>query len=139
MRGPAPVKTLTITQPWATLIAIGAKKIETRSWRANYRGQLAIHAAKTFPKDALSVCYDPRYAAALSGQSIQTGVVLATCRLADCRPTDELVARGLTEQEEAFGDFSAGCFGWLLEEVTLLANPVPAAGALGLWDWEGAL
>ena len=39
------VKVLTLTQPWATLVAIGAKKIETRSWSASYRGPLAIHAA----------------------------------------------------------------------------------------------
>lgn len=42
------MKALTLTQPWATLIAIGAKKIETRSWPApsTVKGLLAIHAAK---------------------------------------------------------------------------------------------
>lgn len=39
------MKAITLTQPWATLVAIGAKRIETRSWRTNYRGPLAIHAA----------------------------------------------------------------------------------------------
>jgi hypothetical protein len=42
------VKALTLTQPWATLVAIGAKRIETRSWRTDYRGPLAIHAAAGF-------------------------------------------------------------------------------------------
>jgi hypothetical protein len=40
------VKALTLTQPWATLVAVGAKKIETRSWRTDYRGPIAIHAGK---------------------------------------------------------------------------------------------
>jgi hypothetical protein len=40
------MKVITLTQPWATLIAIGAKRIETRSWATSYRGPLAIHAAK---------------------------------------------------------------------------------------------
>lgn len=40
------MRALTLTQPWATLVAIGAKKIETRSWSTSYRGPLAIHAAK---------------------------------------------------------------------------------------------
>lgn len=31
---------LSLTQPWATLVAIGAKKIETRSWTTTYRGAL---------------------------------------------------------------------------------------------------
>jgi hypothetical protein len=39
------VKQLTLTQPWATLVAIGAKRIETRAWQTSYRGPLAIHAA----------------------------------------------------------------------------------------------
>ena len=40
------MKALTITQPWATLIAIGAKRFETRGWSTPYRGPLAIHAGK---------------------------------------------------------------------------------------------
>ena len=43
------MKAITLTQPWATLVAIGAKRIETRSWRTFYRGPLAIHAGKTLP------------------------------------------------------------------------------------------
>ena len=42
------MKALTLTQPWATLIAVGAKRIETRSWGTSYRGRIAIHAAKGF-------------------------------------------------------------------------------------------
>lgn len=39
------MRAITLTQPWATLVAIGAKRIETRSWSTPYRGPLAIHAA----------------------------------------------------------------------------------------------
>jgi hypothetical protein len=41
------IKVLTLWQPWATLIAEGVKTIETRSWRTNHRGPLAIHAARS--------------------------------------------------------------------------------------------
>lgn len=44
------MKVLTLTQPWATLVAIGAKRIETRSWPTSYRGPLAIHAATGYGK-----------------------------------------------------------------------------------------
>ena len=44
------MKAITLTQPWASLVALGAKRIETRSWNTNYRGPLAIHAAKGLPK-----------------------------------------------------------------------------------------
>ncbi len=40
------MRTLTLTQPWATLVALGAKTIETRSWQTSYRGPLAIHAGQ---------------------------------------------------------------------------------------------
>ena len=40
------MKAITLWQPWASLIAVGAKTIETRGWATNYRGPLAIHAAK---------------------------------------------------------------------------------------------
>jgi len=50
---------LTLTQPWATLGAIGAKKIETRGWRHSLSGTLAIHAAKSFPKWAKDTCNEP--------------------------------------------------------------------------------
>lgn len=40
------MRALTLHQPWASLIAIGEKTIETRSWSTQYRGPLAIHAAK---------------------------------------------------------------------------------------------
>lgn len=43
------MKMLTFHQPWAQLIAHGAKTIETRAWSTRYRGPLAIHAAKSIP------------------------------------------------------------------------------------------
>lgn len=43
------MKALTIWQPWASLIACGAKRYETRSWPTKYRGPIAIHAAVKDP------------------------------------------------------------------------------------------
>lgn len=37
---------LSIRQPWAGLIVAGRKPIEVRSWSANLRGPLLIHASK---------------------------------------------------------------------------------------------
>lgn len=38
------MKALSIRQPWASMIAHGLKKIETRTWQTNYRGDLLICA-----------------------------------------------------------------------------------------------
>ncbi len=40
------MKAISILQPWASLVALGHKKIETRSWNTKYRGELLIHASK---------------------------------------------------------------------------------------------
>ncbi len=133
------MRALTITQPWATLIAIGAKRFETRSWRTNYRGRLVIHAAMGFPKQAADLCRREPFATALARAGIYSptdlarGVCLATCRLIDCIPTEQAVGNLPAEDELAYGDYSAGRWAWHLTEVTRLAVPIPARGALGLW------
>src|SRR6202030_3531482 len=76
--GAPPMKTLTLTQPWATLVALGAKRIETRSWRTSYRGPLAIHAAKRMPKAAISLCWDTPFRAALEAGGYGPGGGTAT-------------------------------------------------------------
>ena len=42
----APVRCLSIRQPWAWLIAHSHKPVENRTWRTDYRGVVLIHAAK---------------------------------------------------------------------------------------------
>ena len=39
------MKTLSIKQPWAYLIACGLKDIENRTWKTKYRGKILIHAS----------------------------------------------------------------------------------------------
>lgn len=46
MSADATVAALSLWQPWASLMATGAKTIETRSWATAYRGPLLICAAK---------------------------------------------------------------------------------------------
>jgi hypothetical protein len=43
------MKAITLQQPWASLVAVGAKHIETRAWHTRYRGPLAIHAGQALP------------------------------------------------------------------------------------------
>src|SRR6266496_247116 len=44
-----PMKAISLWQPWATLMALNFKKVETRIWETKYRGPLAIHAAQRVP------------------------------------------------------------------------------------------
>lgn len=42
------MRSLTIKQPWASLIVEGIKDIENRTWKTHFRGRIYVHAsAKT--------------------------------------------------------------------------------------------
>lgn len=43
------MKALSLWQPWASLMALGVKQNETRSWPTSHRGDLLICAAKRMP------------------------------------------------------------------------------------------
>ena len=49
------MRALSLTEPWASLVVTGEKKVETRSWKTAHRGLIAIHAAKGFPAYAKEV------------------------------------------------------------------------------------
>jgi hypothetical protein len=136
------VKALTLTQPYATLVAIGVKRIETRSWQTSYRGPLAIHAGKGLgpvggERGLVALYQDDVFAQALKGYALPRGVIVAVCILMDCVPTDEAHTWKLTDQERAFGNYTPGRYAWLLADVRPVDPPIPARGAQGLWEWNG--
>jgi hypothetical protein len=58
------MKAISLWQPWASLIACGAKPYETRSWappRELIGQTIAIHAAKKIDKDAAAMATDLMY------------------------------------------------------------------------------
>jgi activating signal cointegrator 1 len=40
------MRAISLHQPWASLVVLGSKTMETRHWSTDYRGPLLIHAAK---------------------------------------------------------------------------------------------
>lgn len=135
------MKALSILQPWATLIACGAKRIETRSWPTSHRGELAIHASLALDPDQLRLCETEPFLEALFAagyehpRDLPRGAVVATARVQDCRRVEDVMP---SSTEQAFGDFTAGRWAWVLADVVRLRRPAPARGALGLWTWTGA-
>ena len=149
------MKALTLTQPWATLVAIGAKKYETRSWGTAYRGPIAIHSAKNFPKKCRSLCIQQPFQSTLDNRDpmdLPLGFIIAVAEVHDCiKMTSELPKllgkqvrltyfdgysmsdKHIDRMEFCFGDFSIGRVAWELSNVQQLAKPIPCKGALGLW------
>jgi activating signal cointegrator 1 len=156
------VKAITLQQPWATLVAIGAKRIETRCWRTHYRGPLAIAASAKQGKEGRELMGDPqcygamqlysasRYWGGMAGNPY--GSVIAVCNLVECLPMEAYICLpGIfdeypeldTIRERAFGDFDVidkhnGRRRWafVLEDTCPLAAPVPVKGGLGIWETE---
>jgi hypothetical protein len=158
------MKALTLYQPWATLVAIGAKRIETRSWHTYYRGPLAIHAGMekryinhrshdyicneepfySVLMEAGALWHDNQFFGALP-----LGCIVATCELVNCKRIDvgdwfpanlgwwkNKMFWEASEREWAFGDHSVGRFMWFLANIKILDDPVPVKGSMGLWEWE---
>lgn len=159
------MKALTLHQPWASLIAVGAKTIETRSWSTRHRGRVVIHAGKRLytaaDKHHDRALWDRTYDA-LDGLERNNGVydlpygaIVASATLADCVPiiqdgwpanepwrpalviddisldlyrTDDPDDSSLADEQLPFGDFSAGRWAWLLEDIAPTIERCP-------WCW----
>jgi len=138
------MRAITLWQPWASLVAIGAKSYETRSWSTPYRGPLAIHAATRRLDETLSsIGVEARraMAEALDGAGLRFGVlplgaVVATCRLVDVFHAEDLWPQMKELGDEyLFGDFAEGRFAWQLNGALMMDPPIAVGGKQGLWNW----
>src|SRR4051794_38411973 len=121
------MKAITLHQPYATLIAIGAKRIETRGWRTRYRGPLAIHAARSLSPERRALCVREPFRTVLQQAGytdpdrLPLGAVVATCSLLACLPTGPVAGTRphalprIGSAEWAFGNYAPGRWQWLLE------------------------
>lgn len=147
------IRALTLTQPWATLVALGRKRIETRSWRTRHRGTLAIHAAKGLPRglrlgDTLELgpwratrdraglllrnADDPDF----RPYRLPTAAIVALVNLRTVRSTNDPACRPAAS-ERPLGDYTPDRFAWYLNNLDPLHRPVTdVRGALGLWKWQ---
>jgi activating signal cointegrator 1 len=144
------MKAITIHQPWATLIALGEKKFETRGWATKYRGPIAIHAAKKVDKE---ICLEEPFRSVLAehgytADDLPTGAVVALCNLSDCLKVEHAHAKEkaallsssgrltpIKGNEVEFGWYDSGRYAWEMVDVKQI-NPVPAQGQQGLWNWR---
>ncbi len=132
------MKAITISQPYASLIASGEKWVENRTWPTNYRGPIAIHAGKGMQyltKEELS--------------KHPTGVVVAIAELTASIMLDEIRDRAATFRrnnlivgscknwsEVSRHKHVEGPWCWILEDIKKI-EPIIATGKQGLWVWNG--
>lgn len=149
------MKALTLIQPWASLVALGEKKIETRGWKTSYRGPLLIHAGKKIEKNICDI--EPFYSVLRSHgidsfEKLPTGVIIAKCKLVDCvkmagysidssfRVINATLGNGqfIDGNEVEFGDYAPGRYAWILEDVEILKEPILVKGKLSIWEYDSS-
>lgn len=151
------MKALPLWQPWATLVALGAKRIETRSWAApsNLWGEhIAIHACKggLGTHDLLEQCRADEFEKALRAggylvggnesdhraevDALPRGAIVCTVRLVRCTEITQASARELFRTNYAeccFGDYRAGRYAWVLDQPAGFPRPIPCQGHQGIF------
>jgi len=102
-------KAISLKQPWANLVASGAKTIETRKWSTNYRGDLVICSSQN-PK------IEPY------------GKALCIVELYDIKP--------MTKEHEKKACIKAysKANAWFLRNLRKIDTPIPVKGSLGIFD-----
>jgi hypothetical protein len=138
------MKALTLIQPWATAIACWGKDVENRSWAppTSLLGQrFAIHAGKGRELDAFALFVRARGidSAGMQFDNLPRGAVVATALLAGWR-NERAHDYGVMRHDDARLVLAAGSspwfvgpYGWVLDEVRLLSEPVPCPGHQRLW------
>ena len=129
------MKVLSIRQPYASLIQEGIKKYEIRSRKINYRGKLYIHSslAKITKKSRKN---DFLYL--LDNASLKYGHILFECDLVDCVLIDEefLKEMNVGAPKGLYNDDCIGYYAWVIGEIKVLKEGIPAKGQLGIWNYN---
>lgn len=130
------MKVLSLTEPYATLIRLGKKKIETRSFKTNYRGELYIHASSTkIPKEWKN---NKELMNLVKDSVLNFGYIICKCKLVDCVYMDEEFLGKIKKDklEYLVGDYKPGRYAWILDDIEVLDRPIFAKGKLGIWNYE---
>lgn len=133
-------KCISLHEPYASAVALGLKPIETRSRPTNYRGTLAIHAARKWTRkqrDLHDLMREMllRYDRAFRKYVWPFGEVIALADLYDCVPVEE-IRDNLDPLIFELGDFRSGRYAWMLANIRKLPHPVPAIGRQGFFNVE---
>lgn len=121
------MRAISLHQPWASLWLSPFKVHETRHWPTDFRGWLAVHAAKRLVSDvddAVDHICTVQFGSEWR-RTLPRGAILGAVHVIDCVPT-EIIFPNNADAE--CGDFSLGRYGWKRDHWRLLREPVPYIG-----------
>lgn len=139
---------ITIRQPYASLMALGFKQQETRSWDTKVRGPVAIHAGLAMPcrigqRVEFGEFEVERDRGGLLLRSpllswpyrLPMGAVVGIGDLFQTRRTESL-EHSPSDRERALGDHTPGRWAWSITSMRPIRNPIDAKGGQGWWKWQ---
>jgi hypothetical protein len=137
-------RAISLWQPWSSLLACGAKTIETRGYSTQCRGLVAIHAAQKMvhvPWQEAKIIVNAldQNAQPLQDEDyidgLPRGVVVAVVEIYGCITAEEFKAKHphWHSAEKHFGDFTDGRFAWLTRNSYRLKEPVECKGKQGFF------
>ena len=129
------MRVLSIREPFASLIASGDKKIETRSFKTNYRGDLFIHASgKKIDKSIVDNTFINNM---IKDRKMQFGKIICRVKLVDCVYMDQEFINSIKDTKEyQLVLYKEGRYAWILDNVELI-EPIIAKGRLNIWNYQG--
>lgn len=129
------MKVISIKEPFATLITNGMKKIETRSWKTNYRGEIFIHASgKKLAKEFLTNDF---VVDLIKDMDMNFGNIICRCNLVDCIYMDEDFLEYIKQNPTEYnvGEYKLGRYAWVMKDIKPI-HPIPAKGQLNIWNFD---
>jgi hypothetical protein len=102
------MKALSLIQPYLNNIIAGVKKIETRNWSTNYRGDLLLCASGSVPIEPY-------------------GKALCVVKLLDCRKMVK------TDEADACCEWNDQKYAWIISDLRMI-EPFEQKGRGGLFD-----
>ncbi len=131
------MKALSIKEPFASLISLNIKHIETRSWKTNYRGEIYIHASLS-KYDSKDVERMNKLKSLLPDDyEFKRGKIICKAYLSDCIYMDDTFIESIKKDEIEYlcGNYSLGRYAWVLKDVKMV-DEIPIKGKLGIWNFE---
>lgn len=131
------MKTLSVRQPWASLLCAGVKDVENRTWappKELIGKKILIHAGSTkvskdfFDITPLEWCSEianaTRYGWIPSNDKVPLGKIIGFATL-----------DGYSDSTDSLWDGGEGQVKWIFRDPYLFDEPIPAKGMLGLFDY----
>ena len=136
------MRAISLWQPWATLMVIGAKEFETRDWGMEARGRTLIHAAKTQEGRAdcsYIITAALRQAGYQRWEDLPFGGFVGYVDFVRCERVEKIERAKLKPNELEFGNWSPGRFVWQAANPVAFADFYPYRGQQAFFNVDSKI